>query len=223
MEKHIVRIIDTFPVTHDVRGFRLERPRGYEFTPGQATEVAIRKSGWEDEQRPFTFTSLPDDEYLEFTIKMYPSHQGVTRELGNLRKGDELILHEVFGAIRYRKQGLFIAGGAGVTPFISILRNLRLKNRVGGNSLIFANKSRKDIILEEELKRILGNNLVSVLSEEKVEGYLHGFVTREVIERALEEHHRNVYLCGPEPMMDQVFKHLSDLGIREGDIVREDF
>ncbi|HER10043.1 MAG TPA: flavodoxin reductase [Bacteroides sp.] len=222
MEKHKVKIIEAFPVTHDVRGFRLERPGGYDFIPGQATEVAIYKPEWEEEQRPFTFTSLPEDDHLEFIIKMYPSHQGMTHELRHLRKGDELIIHEVFGAIQYRDEGLFIAGGAGVTPFIAILRHLHRQNRVEGNSLIFANRSRKDIILEEELKEILGKNLVSVLSEEEADGYLHGFVTREIIEKYLKEHHKNAYVCGPEPMMDMVFEHLSDLWIEEDAIVRED-
>ena len=100
------------------------------------------------EKRPFTFTCLPDDDYLEFTIKTYPSHKGVTNELLQLKQNDELILHDVFGAIAYKGEGVFIAGGAGVTPFISIFRFLRSKNEVGGNKLIFANKAKADIILE---------------------------------------------------------------------------
>ncbi|NTW09607.1 MAG: hypothetical protein HGA28_08585 [Anaerolineaceae bacterium] len=61
--------------------------------------------GWENEIRPFTFTNLPDDDYLQFTIKTYPSHKGVTNELLQLRKKDELILGEVFGAIEYAGEG----------------------------------------------------------------------------------------------------------------------
>jgi len=45
-----------------------------------------------------------------------------------LVKEDELILHDVFGAISYMGEGVFIAGGAGITPFISIFRYLKLKN-----------------------------------------------------------------------------------------------
>lgn len=222
MEKHIVKILDTFSVTHNVKGFRLERPDGYEFTPGQATEVAMNRPGWEEKERPFTFTSLPEEEHLEFIIKKYPSHQGVTQELHQLEKDQELILHEVFGAIQYKGEGLFIAGGAGVTPFISILRDLYRKGKVGNNRLIFGNLNRKDIILEDELKVILGENLISVLSEEDAEGYLKGLIKRDILEKFMEDHYRYVYVCGPEPMMKMVIGDLSDLGVEKDSIVRED-
>ena len=116
MEQHLVKIKSIDKVTHDVLQIVTERPQGYKFTPGQATEVSINKSGWQEEKRPFTFTCLPDDDYLEFTIKTYPSHKGVTNELLQLKQNDELILHDVFGAIAYKGEGIFIAGGAGVTP-----------------------------------------------------------------------------------------------------------
>lgn len=43
-----VRILDTIPVTHNVRHYRLERPKNYDFSPGQATEVSIDRDGWRD-------------------------------------------------------------------------------------------------------------------------------------------------------------------------------
>ena len=57
MEK-ITRILDITPVTHDVNRFRLEKPEGYRFNPGQATEVSINKPKWKEEKRPFTFTNV---------------------------------------------------------------------------------------------------------------------------------------------------------------------
>ncbi len=129
MKQPIVKIKSIKHITHDVLQIVTEKPQQYNFTPGQATEVAINKIDWLNEKRPFTFTSLPSNDYLEFTIKTYPSHNGVTNELLKLRKDEELILHDVFGAISYIGEGVFIAGGAGVTPFISIFRYLRVKKR----------------------------------------------------------------------------------------------
>lgn len=177
MAQHIVKINSIKHITHDVLQIVTEKPQKYTFTPGQATEVSINKIGWKNEKRPFTFTSLPIDDFLEFTIKTYPSPKGVTNELLNLKKDDGLILHEVFGAIAYKGVGEFIAGGAGVTPFISIFRDLQSKTETGNNKLIFANKTKRDIILSSEFKKILGKNFINILSNEKADGYAHGQIT----------------------------------------------
>ena len=112
MEEHVVKIISIEPVTHNVKHFRVEKPAGYTFVPGQATEVAVNKPRWETERRPFTFTSLNEWDHLEFTIKIYSDHDGVTNQLGQLKAGDELLLHDVWGAIQYKGEGFFIAGVA---------------------------------------------------------------------------------------------------------------
>ena len=167
MEEHIVKIISIENITHDVKRFRVEKPEEYSFIPGQATEVSINTPVLKDEKRPFTFTCLNREPYLEFTIKIYPSHNGVTNELGKLKPGAELIIRDVWGAISYKGKGVFIAGGAGITPFISIFRDLRTKDEISGNTLIFANKTKADIILENELRYMLGDAFINILSDEK--------------------------------------------------------
>lgn len=223
MENHPVKIKSINKVTHDVLQIRVEKPKAYRFDSGQATEVAINKNGWENERRPFTFTCLPSDDFLEFTIKTYPAHKSVTNELLKLKVNDELILHDVFGTITYQGEGVFIAGGAGVTPFISIFRNLHSKNEIGNNKLIFANKSKKDIILEQEFKKILNKNFINILSDEKTEGYDHGFISGDFLKANIDGVNKKFYLCGPPPMMDSLLKQLSNLKINESSIVTEAF
>ncbi len=70
---HIVKIKSIEPATYDVLRIVTEKPEHYAFLPGQATELSINKESWKDEKRPFTFTCLPKDNYLEFTIKTYHS------------------------------------------------------------------------------------------------------------------------------------------------------
>ena len=148
--------------------------------PGQATEISINKEGWQNEKRPFTFTCLPKDDYLEFNIKTYPSHKSVTNELLHMKINEKLILHDVFGAIAYKGEGVFIAGGAGVTPFISIFRYLQSKNEIGNNKLIFANKTKSDIILEQEFKKLLGAKISSTFYQmKKADEYAHGQITED--------------------------------------------
>src|SRR6187549_726173 len=141
----IVKILSVKDITHNVKAFEFEKPAGYHFEPGQATDVSINNEKWKNELRPFSFTALNDWPHLQFTIKIYSDHDGVTNELGKLKEGDELIIRDVWGAIAYKGEGYFIAGGAGVTPFIAILRELHKENMVGNNQLFFSNRTPADI------------------------------------------------------------------------------
>jgi ferredoxin-NADP reductase len=223
MKQHIVKIKSIIKITYDVLEIVTDKPSAYTFTPGQATDISINKNGCKDTKNPFTFTCLPKDNYLEFTIKTYPSHKGVTNELLHLKINDELILHEVFGAINYKGEGVFIAGGAGVTPFISIFRDLESKNKIGNNTLIFANKTKNDIILEDEFKKLLGNNFINILSDEKVDGYANGQITKDFIQENSGGTNRLFYLCGPPPMMEAIETQLADLHVDKESIVKEEF
>ena len=147
MTEHIVKILECSYINHDVKRFIVEKPPGFSFIPGQATDVSINLPEWKDQLRPFTFTSLNKWPYLEFIIKIYDDHNGVTHQLGKTNAGAELILHDVFGTIVYKEPGIFIAGGAGITPFIAIFRALhKMKKLLPGNALIFSNKTADDII-----------------------------------------------------------------------------
>ena len=222
MEQHLVKIKTIQHIVHDVLKIVTEKPRDYDFNPGQATEIAINKSGWEEKERPFTFTSLPDSDYLEFTIKTYPAHKGVTNQLLQLKKNDELILHEVFGAIAYKGEGVFIAGGAGITPFICIFRYLQSKNKIGNNKLIFANKTKDDIILAQEFKKLLGENFIIILSDEKSDEYANGQITESFLKANIPDFDQQFYVCGPPPMMEAVQKQLANLGVSKDAITTEE-
>jgi ferredoxin-NADP reductase len=221
MEEHIVRILNIENVTHDVKRFQVEKPSGYSFIPGQATEVSINSPELKDEKRPFTFTCLNKESYLEFTIKIYPLHKGITNELGKLKTGNELVIRDVWGAINYKGKGVFIAGGAGVTPFISIFRDLKTKNEVDGNLLIFANKTKADIILEEEFKKLLGKSFINILSFEDAKGYFHGRIDEAFLKANVSDFNRKFYICGPPPMIDAVLKQLANLGVSDNSITLE--
>jgi len=222
MENHLVKIKSIKHITPDVLQIVTEKPQKYMFIPGQATEIAINKPDWKDKKRPFTFTSLPVDDFLQFTIKTYPSHKGVTNELLQAKKDDELILHDVFGAIEYKGEGVFIAGGAGVTPFICIFRYLQSKNEIGNNKLIFANKTNNDIILAIEFEEMLGENFINILSEEKADGYAYGQIDEEFLKANIAGFNQQFYICGPPPMMDAIEKQLENLGVAKKAITTEE-
>jgi ferredoxin-NADP reductase len=208
-------------ITPDVLQIRTNKPKGLEFKPGQATELFIKKENWEEQGRPFTFTSLPDDSDLEFVIKTYTSHDGVTDKLLDLKVGDELLQNEIFGNIYFRGEGTFIAGGAGLTPLIAILRD---RQRNGGNEtnkLIFANKTSKDIILKDELREMLSDRFINILSDEKTEEFAYGHIDESFLKQHIINLNQKFYVCGPDPMIESVVSDLKALGVEDENIIIE--
>lgn len=222
-EEHIVKILAAEFVTHNVRRFTLEKPAGYQFEPGQATELSINKPEWKNERRPFTFTSLNEWPHLEFTIKIYSDRKGVTNELGQLQPGDEIILHDVWGTIQYKGPGTFIAGGAGVTPFIAILRQLHKTGKLESNQLIFSNRTEKDIILKDEFTAMLGNRFINTLTQEKTTQYDNHKIDAAYLQEIIKDFNQYFYICGPDAMVDELETTILKLGAPKEKVVREQF
>ena len=221
MEKHIVKVLKITFVTHNVKRFTVEKPKGFKFISGQAVDVSINKPGFEKELRPFTFTCLYNDDYLEFTIKIYKERKGVTNALGHVKEGDELILHEVFGAINYKGPGIFIAGGAGITPFISILRQLKKDNELTGNVLLFANKTEQDVILKDELDEMLGQNHIDVIAKPAAPAATGSHIDKNLIGQYLTAKTEYIYICGPDEFVADMKRYVLELGLKEEQIVIE--
>lgn len=222
MEKQFVKILSAEFVTHNVRRFKLEKPSAVTFIPGQAADISINKPNWADEKRPFTFTGLTHWDHLEFTIKIYPDHHGVTEQLGLLKPGDQFIIHDVFGTINYKGEGVFIAGGAGVTPFIAIFRQLQEDKKLGNSMLLFSNRTKDDIILKPEFEKMLGPRFINTLDTPTP-----GFDNRRIDAGYIKEKVKNLsqyfYICGPDPMVEALKKELLSLGVEEKKIVIEQF
>jgi ferredoxin-NADP reductase len=222
-EEHIVKILDAEYVTHNVRRFKVSKPDSYKYKPGQATDVVINLPEWKEERRPFTFTSLNEWDHLEFTIKIYSDHNGVTNKLGTLHAGDELILHDIWGAIHYKGEGTFIAGGAGVTPFIAIFRQLQKDGKIGNNKLIFSNRTSKDIILKDEFEKMLGANFINTLTDEKSEKYDSRRINESYLKEKIKDFSQYFYICGPDAMIESIKEELLNLGVDKDKIVIEQF
>lgn len=218
---HTVKILHTEYITPDVKRFSVQRPADYDFTPGQATDVAINKPGWTDQLRPFTFTGLPSARNLEFIIKIYEKHDGVTKQLALLHAGDELLLHDVFGTIQYKGPGFFIAGGAGVTPFIAILRNLHHKEKLRGNTLLVSNRTATDVILDEEFTKMLGKHFLKVFTRDHVIGYRERRIDRDTLITLVENFDKHFYVCGPDEFVKDINGMLTSLGATSESLVFE--
>lgn len=217
MKQHIVKILQAEYVTHDVKRFVVEKPKGYKNTAGQVLNMAINKPGWDSKFRPFTYTSTEYDLILEFMIKIYPEHKGVTEQMQTLVPGDSFIITEPRSTITYRGPGVFIAGGAGVTPFLSMLRKLKKEGKLNGHSLIVSNKTEQDIIAEHELGALFGqmqDRLIFTLTREELAGYEHGRVDENFLRKYITDFTQYFYLCGPPQFMQAMRDALEKLGAK---------
>jgi cytochrome-b5 reductase len=198
---HTVTLLMSQFVTHDVKHFIVSKPQGFSIVPGQGVELAVNRPELREQGRPFTPTGLADDQVLEFTIKAYPAHAGVTQALHQLEPGAELLMSEPFGTIRYEGPGVFIAGG--------------------GQTLIFSNKTPRDVICEKELRHALGDRCILTCTGIAAPGYENRRVDRAFLEEKIGDFKQRFYVCGPPPFMDAVNGALASLGARAESLVFE--
>lgn len=218
---HRVRIIEAEPVTHNVRRFKFERPQGFDFEPGQATDVALDRDGWRDDKHPFTFTGLKAWDHLEFTIKIYPDHHGMTEQLGSLKAGDHLLIEDPWGTITYKGKGTFVAGGAGMTPFIAILRDLADRGEIAGHRLIFSNRTERDIIMRDTWEGMDGLDRLFVVTGEPKSPLAGGPVDKDFLKSHITDFGQNFYVCGPDKMVEDINAALKELGANPEALVFE--
>jgi len=210
---HEVRILGKKSLNHDVVQFQLERPSGYQFVAGQAIELELRAPVRRG-PAPFTFTGLNTSPNLELTIKIYRDHDGLTAALERLHVGDSVSITDPWDSFTDKGPGVFIAGGAGITPFVALLRQMQVDGTVGGSTLLFANKSSKDAFLRDELKGILGNRYVDVLAFDD-NGRSNQLIDEAFLKIQIQNLQQPINVCGPPGFMDAVQGALKKIGASE--------
>lgn len=221
---HKVTILSTGYVTHDVRRYVVSKPDKYEYTPGQAAEISLDKPGLRDQKRPFTFTNRTVDHVLEFTIKSYFDHNGVTHALWDAQPGDTLHLSDPFGSIKYSKPGMFLAAGAGITPFLGIFRNLWATGELHDSYLLYSNKTKADIICEHELTHYFtqpDNGILLTLTRKSAMGYISGRLTTSLIREYCTKIKGIAYICGPKSFVASMKEIVKELGFTSESMVFE--
>ena len=213
--EHKVKIADKKQLTHDVIQFTLEKPEGFSYTAGQAIEATLDDPKFKGDWAPFTLTSLNRDSFLQFTIKIYADHNGMTRALSELNIGGSFIITDPWDSFINRGPGVFIAGGTGVTPFIALLRQMYVDDIVGNSILLFSNKTEDDIFLADEFKKILGDNFINVITRDKKSPFYQGRIDKKLLKKYVSNFHQPFYLCGPNNFANDIKGTLIELGAGE--------
>ena len=222
------RVTAIEPLTHDIRllRLRLEGGEAFTFQPGQYVDVKIPGT---DEHRSFSMANTPSTEpELDFMIKLYEGGQfSALLEDGGISVGDELEITGPYGTFTLRPSShrrlVFIGGGAGMAPILSLLRSLEeqgSEQRVA--AYYYGARALRDLFHLEELKSLVDTlqdfTFVPALSEAlETDAWTgeSGFVT-EVCERLEAEQDLtqvDAYLCGPPPMVDAAMALLERKGV----------
>jgi predicted ferric reductase len=200
------------------------RPEGHQgvtFQPGQFAWLTAWNSPFAVEEHPFSFSSSgKQNGRFAFTIKELGDF---TRRVRNMVPGQRVFLDGPYGAFsidRHFAPGyVFIAGGVGITPMMSMLRTLADRGDRSPLHLFYANKLWEEVTFREEIEALQTRLRLTVIHalEAPPAGWTGetGFVTRQVLDRWLPAERRSLeyFVCGPDPMREAVEKALYRLGV----------
>jgi propane monooxygenase reductase subunit len=209
-------------LTHDIRLLRLSVDPSFEFRPGQYVDISI--PGDEEHHRSFSMANTRPGE-LEFMIRLYPGGRFSALLDGSISIGDELQVTGPYGMFTLRSSSprrlLFIGGGAGMAPIVSLLRSLQETGSEREATYYYGARSEADLFHLDELAS-LPCEFVPALSEDDWAGE-SGLIT-DVVDR-LEDDVTEVdaYVCGPPPMVEAAIALLERRGVPEAHIYFDKF
>jgi propane monooxygenase reductase component len=218
-------------LTHDIRLLRvaLVEPEHLSFHPGQYVDIRIPGA---DEHRSFSMANTPSTAHeLEFMIKLYPDgHFSALLDNGEIKVGDELEVTGPYGVFTLRASSprrlLFIGGGAGMAPILSLLRSLAESGNGRPAVYYYGARQPEDLFHVEELERLVTKlpdfRFVPALSEAVADqnGWAGetGLITDVVDRLEGDVSEVEAYLCGPPPMVDAAIALLERKGVPEAHI-----
>lgn len=135
--------------------------------------------------------------------------------------------HFEYQPLRDAKNVICLAGGSGITPFISMAGAVIDGDEEFNMTLIYGSRSRANILFYDELEEIKKSgkvNVVHVLSDEEAEGFEKGFITAELIKKyAPENEPYSIFICGPQGMYEFLDKEIAKLGLEKKYVRHEMF
>ncbi len=196
------------------------------FLPGQYVNIDVPGSG---QHRSYSFSSAPGNKRMTFMIKQVPG--GLMSDwLGGAQAGQALQMTGPLGSFYLRavtRPLLFLAGGTGLAPFLSMLEVLAQQGTQQPVHLIYGVTRDQDLVMVDRLveyaRRIPGFTFGTCVADPQTTHEHQGYVTQHMPAQALHGGNVDVYLCGPPPMVDAVQKYFKFEGIAPASFHYEKF
>ena len=150
----------------------------------------------------------------------------------NWKVGDEVTIsgpegHLYYESIRDSKKVLALAGGSGITPFMGMAYAIRDGIEDFDLTILFGSRTADGIVYKKELDEIAAAcdkvHVVHVLSDEEKEGFEHGFITAELIDKYAAGEDVSIFMCGPQAMYNFLDGEIAKLGCDRKHVRRELF
>lgn len=236
-EKQFVKIEEITKNGPDAVTLALRSPDGSPLAPfraGQYVSVAV-SIGKTKTTRPYSLSGSPawaKDGLYHITVKR--DEEGFVSKYiqDDFAAGQELVISGPEGNLYYepirdRKKVLGLAGGCGITPFMSMAYALRDGYEDFDLTVIFGSRTADGIVYKKELDGIAAAcpkvHVVHVLSDEKKEGFEHGFITAELITKYAAGEPCSIFMCGPRAMYNFLDGEVEKLGLERKYVRREAF
>ena len=231
-------VTDIFQETRDVYTFRFQGNPLVRFVywPGQFATLVLNING-QKVLRSYTISSTPTRPYvLEITVKRVPGGLVSNWLADNLKVGDEIQIAGPKGKFclvpgQIPRKVLFLSGGSGVTPLMSMTRWLCDVSANVNVKFFNSIRSPKDFIFQKELEHLTAQYrmfepIICTSSREFDENWqgLEGRISREIIQQiAPDLHERHIFMCGPEGFMEAVKNMLKELNFNIANLHLESF
>ncbi len=206
--------------------YRFKKPEDFSFTPGQYMLVDLGNKLI----HPLSLSNSQNTEFIEFTKRI--SCSPYCERLKSLEKGEIINLKGPIGKFCLAEESgdavVMIAGGIGITPIMSILKNLEKNNgHIGPVILIYGNMNREDIAFKDELENLNlpDYHLVHVLLDSTgMENAYQGFINADIISKEVPNINNASYMVsGPPGMIGAIEKALTNLGVAKDRISTDIF
>ena len=236
-EKYTIKLLSKEPVAEGTMAFHLKKPAGFTYKAGQNADYALinpPETDPEGNKRTFSFVSAPED--AEITIATRMRDTAFKRVLKTLPEGSELQMEGPYGDMtlhnKSERPAVFLAGGIGITPFHSMVKDAAEKQLPHKIFLFYSNRRPEDAPFLEELIKLQRQNsnykLIATMTEmgksqQKWDGET-GYIHADMIKKYVGDLNGPVYyIAGPPAMLSALHKMLNESGINDDDIRREEF
>jgi len=190
------------------------------FIAGQFVFTKFKNQSLIEEQHPFSIISSPKKNELSLAVKILGDF---TSTLPNIEKGTLVKIEGPYGKFTQtgsRKNQIWIAGGIGITPFLSILKTLDPGKKV---DLFYSVSEKKEAIYLNELEKEskTNKNFHFFLWESKIKSHLTAKTVKKLTKGLLKN--KSIFICAPIPMIKDLKTQFADLGVSRNLIKSEEF